>query len=252
MQRFDDLIIADSADASRFAVADLETEPLEGDDSTPAESTEEPAVYTDDPVRVYLREMGSVSLLNRQAEVMLARRMERGSLRMQKALSRSPLVRKMTLAIYDDIRQGKADPEDVLNLSSPDDAAKRRARNKAMRRFQELVELEQGLRGLQQKLDSTPKRDAQTKLASKILRATVECSKKMRSIPFHVNQWRAFRDALRCATEQGAILETQLARDRGFAKPQQGGRPPRLEKRAIREQEGTAAGSGVGSSCAAG
>src|SRR5271167_2128375 len=126
MQRFDDLIIADSADASRFAVADLETEPLEGDDSAHAESAEEPAVYTDDPVRVYLREMGSVSLLNRQAEVMLARRMERGSLRMQKALSRSPLVRKMALALYDDIRTSKADPEDVLNLSSPDDAAKRR------------------------------------------------------------------------------------------------------------------------------
>src|ERR1700722_10153523 len=212
MQRFDEIILADSADSSRFAMADLEVEPLEGDDSAPAESTEEPAVYTDDPVRVYLREMGSVSLLNRQAEVMLARRMERGSLRMQKALSRSPLVRKMTLAIYDDIREGKADPENVLNLSSPDDAAKRRGRNKAMRRFQELVELEQSLLTLQQKLDSTPRREAQARLASKLLRATVECSKKMRSIPFNVNQWRAFRDALQCAAEQGAILETQLVR----------------------------------------
>ena len=50
------------------------------------------SVYTDDPVRVYLREMGSVRLLNRQDEVDLARQMERGKLRMHKALSRSPLV----------------------------------------------------------------------------------------------------------------------------------------------------------------
>src|ERR1700676_2888910 len=172
MERFDEHILGDSARVT-FAVDDLEIEAPESADTAPEEAAEEPAVYTDDPVRVYLREMGSVSLLNRQAEVMLARRMERGSLRMQKALSRSPLVRKMTLAIYDDIREGKADPEDVLNLSSPDDAAKRRARNKAMRRFQELVELERGLAMLRQKFDSTPKRDAQAKLASKILRATV-------------------------------------------------------------------------------
>src|SRR5580704_18310839 len=112
MQRFDEIILADSTDSSRFGVADIEIEPMESDDSTP-EAIEEPTVYTDDPVRVYLREMGSVSLLNRQAEVTLARRMERGSLRMQKALSRSPLVRKMALAVFDDIRAGTADPEDV-------------------------------------------------------------------------------------------------------------------------------------------
>lgn len=45
---------------------------------------------TDDPVRVYLREMGSVRLLTRQGEIELAKRMERGKLRMRKPLSRSP------------------------------------------------------------------------------------------------------------------------------------------------------------------
>ena len=49
----------------------------------------EESIYTDDPVRVYLREMGSVPLLTRQGEVDLARRMERGKLRMMKAISRS-------------------------------------------------------------------------------------------------------------------------------------------------------------------
>src|SRR5690348_1171940 len=55
---------------------------------------------TDDPVRVYLREMGSVRLLSRQGEIDLARRMERGNLRMRKALSRSPLVWSCVLALY--------------------------------------------------------------------------------------------------------------------------------------------------------
>ena len=52
----------------------------------------EESIYTDDPVRVYLREMGAVPLLTREGEVDLARRMERGKLRMQKAISRSALV----------------------------------------------------------------------------------------------------------------------------------------------------------------
>src|ERR1700676_1271178 len=137
MERFDEHILGDSARVT-FAVDDLEIEAPESADTAPEEAAEEPAVYTDDPVRVYLREMGSVSLLNRQAEVTLARRMERGSMRMQKALSRSALVRTMALAMYDDIRAGKVQPEDLMSLGGQDEGVKRRARNKALRRFQEL------------------------------------------------------------------------------------------------------------------
>src|SRR6266568_2305911 len=55
---------------------------------------------TDDPVRVYLREMGSVRLLKRQGEIDLAKRMERGELRMHRALSRAPLVWSSVLAMF--------------------------------------------------------------------------------------------------------------------------------------------------------
>ena len=60
----------------------------EGEEFAAAHPAEE-SIYTDDPVRVYLREMGAVPLLTREGEVNLARRMERGKLRMQKAISRS-------------------------------------------------------------------------------------------------------------------------------------------------------------------
>ena len=53
--------------------------------------------YADDLVRVYLREMGAVPLLTREGEVDLARRMERGKLRMRKAISRSALVQLVVL-----------------------------------------------------------------------------------------------------------------------------------------------------------
>ena len=56
------------------------------------EAPKPPSDRTDDPVRMYLREMGSVPLLTREGEVTLARKMERGKVRMQKAISRSPLI----------------------------------------------------------------------------------------------------------------------------------------------------------------
>src|SRR5216683_532614 len=80
--------------------------------------------FTDDPVRVYLREMGSVSLLNRQGEIDLARRMERGKLRMRKALSRSPLVRQSVLSLYGDVRGDKVRLEDFVEIGGRDDAAR--------------------------------------------------------------------------------------------------------------------------------
>src|SRR5271167_4601674 len=52
---------------------------------------------TDDPVRIYLREMGVVPLLTREGEVDIAKRIERGQLRALKALSRSPLVIRQIL-----------------------------------------------------------------------------------------------------------------------------------------------------------
>jgi len=56
----------------------------ESDDS--AATPVEESIYTDDPVRVYLREMGSVPLLTREGEVRLARRMERGKVFPRQAL----------------------------------------------------------------------------------------------------------------------------------------------------------------------
>jgi RNA polymerase primary sigma factor len=61
---------------------------------------------TNDPVRIYLREMGVVPLLTREGEVDIAKRIERGHLRALKALSRSPLVIRQILVIGEDLKRG--------------------------------------------------------------------------------------------------------------------------------------------------
>src|SRR5579871_2747191 len=87
----------------------------DGDEFAPAHPAEE-SIYTDDPVRVYLREMGAVPLLTREGEVNLARRMERGKLRMQKAISRSALVQLRAVEISDQIKREIEDLDAFVDL----------------------------------------------------------------------------------------------------------------------------------------
>src|SRR3974390_1425301 len=77
---------------------------------------QEESIYTDDPVRVYLREMGAVPLLTREGEVDLARKMERGKLRMQKAISRSPMIQQLVVEIAEQIKRGAEDIDNYTDL----------------------------------------------------------------------------------------------------------------------------------------
>jgi len=61
---------------------------------------------TNDPLRIYLRQMGAVDLLTREGEVDLAKRIERGELYTLKALSRSPLVVRQILIMGENLRRG--------------------------------------------------------------------------------------------------------------------------------------------------
>ena len=60
---------------------------------------------TNDPVRMYLREMGTVPLLTREGEVEIAKRIERGQIRVLKALSRSPIVINELLGLGEDLKK---------------------------------------------------------------------------------------------------------------------------------------------------
>jgi RNA polymerase primary sigma factor len=69
---------------------------------------------TDDPIRIYLREMGVVPLLTREGEVDIAKRIERGQRRVLKALSRSPIVIRQVLAIGEDLKRGVRPIKEII------------------------------------------------------------------------------------------------------------------------------------------
>ena len=69
---------------------------------------------TNDPVRLYLREMGVVPLLTREGEVAIAKRIERGQLKTQKAISRSPIAVKELLKIGEELEAGKTSIREIV------------------------------------------------------------------------------------------------------------------------------------------
>src|SRR5881296_3781636 len=69
-----------------------------------------------DPVRMYLREMGTVPLLTREGEVEIARRIERGQNTVLKALSRSPRVIRELLAMGEDLKKGVRSIKEVVTF----------------------------------------------------------------------------------------------------------------------------------------
>ncbi len=71
---------------------------------------------TNDPVRMYLREMGTVPLLTREGEVAIAKRIERGQLRVLKTLSRQPLIIKEVIALGDALRNGDRTIKEVVQF----------------------------------------------------------------------------------------------------------------------------------------
>src|SRR6204780_54859 len=88
----------------------------EADFLHPNQQPVEESIYTDDPVRGYLREMGAVPLLPREGEVDLARRMERGKLRMQTAISRSALVQLAVVELAEHLKKNPNELDNIVNI----------------------------------------------------------------------------------------------------------------------------------------
>ncbi|HEX8139056.1 MAG TPA: RNA polymerase sigma factor RpoD [Pyrinomonadaceae bacterium] len=72
---------------------------------------------TNDPVRLYLREMGVVPLLTREGEVAIAKRIERGQRKTQKAIARSPIAVEELLRIGDGLESGQVNIRDIVTFS---------------------------------------------------------------------------------------------------------------------------------------
>jgi RNA polymerase primary sigma factor len=206
----------------------------------------EESIYTDDPVRVYLREMGAVPLLTREGEVDLARRMERGKLRMQKAISRSALVQRAVVELAEQLKKGAVELDGLVDIGDIEEGtpADLKRRNDLQKLFADVVLLHRKMQQLAEKLEVAPNgnnnKKARRRLCGRLNRAKVETSQAIRRVPFRGNKWKEFTQEIERAVEELGHLDREAKKIEGKASQPQQQRLREL-RREIRKRETVAA-----------
>jgi len=117
--------VVDSEEAEEAPAVDESPSEEEGEVAEPTgtavaktTTTREPTDRTDDPVRMYLREMGSVELLSREGEIAIAKRIEAGREAMIAGLCESPLTFQAIIFWRDELNEGKILLRDIIDLEA--------------------------------------------------------------------------------------------------------------------------------------
>ena len=172
---------------------------------------------TNDPVRMYLREMGTVPLLTREGEVEIAKRIERGQLNVLKALSRSAIVVQEMFALREDLQAGRKSIKEVVTFSD-DDLTEEKVEERiqeVIAQVDEIERLNKRLGQLKAKRDSIPRsrrpRDFR-RYNLAVARQRILISKLIRTIEFtHVERKRLI-EAIRQGVEEVRPLERETVK----------------------------------------
>lgn len=196
---------------------------------------------TNDPVRMYLREMAIVPLLTRDGEVAIAKRIERGQLRAKKSLARSPIVVEEFLEVGKELKEGILSVREVVTFSDAEGLTEDKIEEylaHVLGAFYEIQKLQQKRLKLVDKIKADTKRNAKpNKNRTNLARLRIEISQLLRLIDFtpqihdrfvsqirsHVNKLRFAKDELQQARQ---TLDSPQLRDE------------RELKRSLRNREG--------------
>jgi len=188
-----------------------------------AESFEQPAALEeraksfpepDDSVRRYLREIGSVPLLTRVQEVDLARRMERGKIRRERAISRSALVQRRVVELLAQIGAGSVEFDGLIERGDVEEGsvADRERQGEFTAHCAQVKRQYAKLRQLEQWLAVAPTGDRalQRRLSGRLKRAKVTVAQYIRQISFRPDQWNEFTNELERRASELDRLDREL------------------------------------------
>ena len=200
---------------------------------------------TNDPVRMYLREMGTVPLLTREGEVEIAKRIERGQLNVLKALSRSPIVIHALFELAARLEAGQKSIKEVV-VFDDDELTEDRVAGRlkdVVATIAEIERLYKKLGQLRAKRDAIPrsKRPRDYRRYSWVAAEhRILISKLVRSIPYTHTQRKALIGAIRQAADEMRPLEREANRleKRVEATRSNGNRELRKELRQARSNLG--------------
>src|SRR5216684_3358256 len=147
---------------------------------------------TNDPVRMYFREMGTVPLLTREGEVEIARRIERGKHTVITSISRTPLIARKVIALGDQLHSGDRTIRDlvIFNHEAITDERLQERSQQVQKQIDAVRHARAVSEKLEEKLRNTPESET-TKVQQQYrrarwaaMRARVECSHDIRKIAF--------------------------------------------------------------------
>jgi RNA polymerase primary sigma factor len=218
---YEDLAAAKAARAAGDPIAS-ESPSEEWSDKTPVAEEGEldltPGMVekNNDPVRLYLREMGSVPLLKRQDEVAIAKRMERGHLMVLKSISRSPIVLKELIAVGEELRNGTLSIKKIIQFDQ-EELTEEETENKTREVLRIIGKIHQlyavSLKQTAQ-LGRIPKSRKRTYLRhrNRLARTRVQMSQLVRSIEFHALEKKRLIGKIRSTVERVQSLEREAVK----------------------------------------
>jgi RNA polymerase primary sigma factor len=173
---------------------------------------------TNDPVRMYLREMGTVPLLTREGEVEIARRIERGKLAVIKSISRTPLVARRVIELGDQLHTGERTIRELVIFNDEEITDERIIeRSKQVQRQIDAVRKARAVyEKLDEKLQETPKgkdnRERRKYRRAKwaAMRAQIEVSNNIRRIEFTEAVKRRLIESMKDAVESVRAVQREV------------------------------------------
>src|SRR5713226_170561 len=171
---------------------------------------------TNDPVRMYLREMGTVPLLTREGEVAIAKRIERGQLLVLKTITRAPLILKELLQVGEDLRTGSRSIKEIVQFDD-EELTEEKIEQKTKETLKQIDKVAKlYLQAMKQaaKLEKVPRAKKRPYLRARyaLARTRVEMSNKFRELDFNPLEKKRLIDKIRQTVERVHFLERETAK----------------------------------------
>ena len=194
--------VADSDERLIEQAAAIATDDEEGEDDLELDLSAGALEKTNDPVRLYLREMGVVPLLTREGEVAIAKRIERGQIKTQKAIARSPIAVGELIKMGEELAAGKMSIREVVTFSEQAELAGEEDKAEEYREW--TIE---GIEGINKLFKNALKEWAKLRTETKITRG--KKTKKLTRLRRKVGRLR-----IEIADEIGRLNMTERSRQR--------------------------------------
>jgi len=212
---------ATSAEAARDAEA-TDFGAVEPKEEHPTENSEldlTPGTFektNDDPVRSYLREMGTVPLLTRESEVVLAKRFERGHLLVLKTITRAPLILKEVLQVGEALRNESRSIKEIVQFEDEElSDEKIGAKTKeTLKQIDKIAALYLLATKQATKLKRVPRSKKRSYLHARyaLARTRVEMSKRVRELDFKLSEKKRLIKKIHQTVERVQFLEREIGR----------------------------------------